>query len=107
MVHLHSTPLQLAFDRGIPALLIWLWLMGAFWLQISESERNARETSDTNRSGVLLGALGALTGFLASSVVNYNFGDSEVAMLLWFVMGIALVLSLTTPELTASISRRE
>lgn len=93
MVHLHSTPLQLAFDRGLPALLIWLWLMGAFWLKISESEYLSRDLSDTNLSGVLLGSLGALTGFLASSLVNYNFGDSEVAMMLWCLMGIAIVMS--------------
>ena len=37
-----------------------------------------------------LGTLGALTGFLASSLVNYNYGDAEVAMLFWFLMGMAL-----------------
>ena len=30
MLHLHSTPLQLAFDRGLPALLFWLWICGCF-----------------------------------------------------------------------------
>src|SRR4029078_7022016 len=31
MLHLHSTPLQLAFDRGLPALFFWLWIMWIFW----------------------------------------------------------------------------
>ncbi len=48
---------------------------------------------DTNTYGILLGALGALTGFFASSLVNYNYGDSEVAMLFWFLMGVALKLN--------------
>jgi len=39
---------------------------------------------------ILLGVLGALTGFLASSLVNYNYGDSEVAMMFWWLMGIAM-----------------
>ena len=88
MLHLHSTPLQLAFDRGLPMLAIWLWLMIAFWLFIARAERNAAEQSDTHTYGVLLGTLGALTGFLASSLVNYNYGDAEVVMLFWFLMGI-------------------
>jgi len=89
MLHLHSTPLQLAFDRGLPMLAIWLWLMIAFWLSIARAERSLAGRSDTHTYGLLLGTLGALTGFLASSLVNYNYGDAEVAMLFWFLMGIA------------------
>jgi O-antigen ligase len=88
MLHLHSTPLQLAFDRGIPMLLIWLWLVSAFWWKLYRDTRTASELSETNWYGVLLGGLGALTGLLASSVVNYNFGDSEVVMMFWWLMGI-------------------
>ena len=93
MIHLHSTPLQLAFDRGLPMLFLWLWLMIAFWLYIARAEKSARDSSDTNSHGLLLGILGALTGFLASSLVNYNFGDAEATMMFWFVMGLAVVLA--------------
>ncbi len=89
MLHLHSTPLQLAFDRGLPMLALWLWLMITFWLTIARAERSAADLSDTNAYGILLGTLGALTGFLVSSLVNYNYGDAEVAMLFWFLMGVA------------------
>src|SRR2546430_16922005 len=58
MIHLHSTPLQLAFDRGLPALLLWLWIMVAFWLVAARAERATRDSGDTNRHGVLLGATG-------------------------------------------------
>jgi O-Antigen ligase len=98
MVHLHSTPLQLTFDRGLPALLIWLWLMGAFWLHIAWAETLSRDMSDTLSYGILLGLLGALTGFLVSSLVNYNFGDAEVAMMFWVLMGMAMVVSDTILE---------
>jgi len=89
MLHLHSTPLQLAFDRGLPMLALWTWMMIAFWLFIARAERNAADLSDTHSYGILLGTLGALTAFLASSLVNYNYGDAEVAMMFWFLMGIA------------------
>lgn len=87
MLHLHSTPLQLAFDRGLPMLLLWLWLMGAFWLTLARASRAMEDASDTNSYGILLGTLGALTGFLVSSLVNYNYGDAEVAMMFWFLIG--------------------
>jgi hypothetical protein len=90
MLHLHSTPLQLAFDRGLPMLALWLWMMILFWLTSARIARHASDLSDTNTYGILLGTLGALTGFLMSSLVNYNYGDAEVAMLFWFLMGMAL-----------------
>ncbi|MCA1630495.1 MAG: hypothetical protein LC774_09190 [Acidobacteria bacterium] len=93
MLHAHSTPLQLAFDRGVPALLLWLWLIIAFWLTLSRAEKFFRETTDAPTHGLLLGATGALAGFLASSLVNYNFGDAEVALLLWWLMGTVVKIS--------------
>lgn len=95
MLHLHSTPLQLAFDRGLPMLALWLWMMILFWLTIARAERRAADLSDTNYYGIVLGTLGALTGFLMSSLVNYNYGDAEVAMMFWFLMGIVLTTDYT------------
>lgn len=93
MLGLHSTPLQLAFDRGLPALLCWLWIMVVFWLITARSERKVCDSGDTNTYGVLLGATGAIAGFFSSSLVNYNFGDAEVALVFWWLMGIVVVLS--------------
>ena len=90
MLHLHSTPLQLAFDRGLPMLVLWIWLMVLFWKEISRTARIAADRSDTHTYAILLGGLGALTGFLASSLVNYNYGDGEVAMLFWWLMGVCV-----------------
>ncbi len=93
MLHLHSTPLQLAFDRGLPALCFWLWIVWLFWRLASRNEKRLRETFDTNRYGILLGATGALAGFFASSLVNYNLGDGEVALVFWWLLGIVVVVS--------------
>jgi O-Antigen ligase/PDZ domain len=93
MLDAHSTPLQLAFDRGIPALLFWLWLMYAFWKLARRAEKIWRETDDAGAHGLALGIAGALAGFLASSLVNYNFGDSEVALLVWWMMGAVVILN--------------
>jgi hypothetical protein len=87
MLHAHSTPVQLAFDRGLPGLLFWLWLMFVFWRLAARAERFWRDAPDAGAHGLALGITGALAGFLASSLVNYNFGDAEVALLLWWMMG--------------------
>jgi hypothetical protein len=111
LVHLHSTPLQIAFDRGLPALIFWLWILYAFWRLATRAERDARPSEDadadaTNRYGVLLGATGALAGFFASSLFNYNFGDGEVALVFWWLMGTVVVLSGTSEnEGTATKAR--
>jgi O-antigen ligase len=93
MLHLHSTPLQLAFDRGVPMLALWLWLMIAFLKHLFEAIRKARDLGDTTSLGIQLGALGGLLGFLLSSIVNYNYGDAEVAMMFWWLMGTSLSIS--------------
>ena len=92
MLHMHSTPLQIAFDRGLPMLVLWLWLVISFWIYMWRSVKAASDRGDTNSYGILLGILGALTGFLASSLVNYNYGDTEVAMMFWWLMGVSMAL---------------
>lgn len=92
MLHLHSTPLQLAFDRGLPALAFWLWIMWLFWRTAAAGEKSLRDSGETSLYGLWLGATGAVAGFFASSLVNYNFGDGEVALVFWWLMGLVVVL---------------
>jgi hypothetical protein len=87
MLHTHSTPLQLAFERGLPAVLLWLWLILTFWRTTTRAERIRRTADDAGAHGLLLGATGALAGLCASSLVNYNFGDAEITLMLWWLMG--------------------
>ena len=39
---------------------------------------------------MVLGALGGLVGFMISGVVHYNWGDSEVVMIFYLIMGLSL-----------------
>jgi hypothetical protein len=43
--------------------------------------------------GVLLGALGGTIGFLVSGFVQYNWGDSEVVMVFYLLMGLSLAIA--------------
>jgi hypothetical protein len=87
--HLHSTPLQLAVERGIPALVMWLLLLYLYARMLWRRLRGRKFESWIER-GIVLGALGGLLGFFVSGLVHYNLGDSEVAMIFYFIMGLAL-----------------
>jgi len=86
--HLHSDYLQLAFERGVPALLAWIvWMI--FYLRLLW--KNLRRPGlDWPARGLLIGAFGGTIGFLTSGIVHYNWGDSEDVMILYLIMGMSL-----------------
>ncbi|HEX8069168.1 MAG TPA: O-antigen ligase family protein [Pyrinomonadaceae bacterium] len=87
--HLHSTPLQIAFERGLPALAAWLALLFTYGHMLWRLARRGAG-GDWLRRGLALGALGGLVGFATSGLVHYNLGDSEVVMIFYLIMGLAL-----------------
>jgi O-antigen ligase len=87
--HLHSTPLQIAFERGVPALLVWAAWLFVYGRVLWRLARGGLEGDWVGR-GLALGALGGLVGFVAAGLVHYNFGDSEVVQVFYFIMGLAL-----------------
>jgi len=68
MLHLHSTPLQLGFDRAYRRLCSGSGSCGYSGALHRAVEKLLRDSSDTNRYGILLGATGAVAGFFASSL---------------------------------------
>jgi hypothetical protein len=46
--------------------------------------------------GIALGAFGGLVGFMISGVVHYNWGDSEVVMIFYAIMGLSMVVNRQT-----------
>jgi len=92
--HFHSTPVQLLVERGLPALLLWLW---SLWIYAKTLLGN-RKSEDWQTRGIILGCFGGLIGFFTSSLVNYSLGDSEVSMVFYLLMGLSIFLcSLKSP----------
>jgi O-antigen ligase len=89
--HYHSTPLQLAVELGIPALICWLVIVGVCLFSLWRGARLA-DANDWQRKGILLGALGGAAGFFISGLAHYNLGDQEVAMVFYIIMGIVFAL---------------
>jgi uncharacterized membrane protein YuzA (DUF378 family) len=55
--------------------------------------------------GVALGALGGAIGFFTSGLVHYNWGDSEVVTVFYFIMGLCLVVERTNQQASDSSVR--
>jgi hypothetical protein len=87
MGHFHSTPLQIAVERGMPALLLWLLILATYFKTLYSAIK--REDSMIEK-GILLGCFGGLIGFFTSGLVHYNLGDGEVAMVFYLLIGISL-----------------
>jgi O-antigen ligase len=91
MGHMHSTPLQIAFERGVPALIAWIAWMYFYLRMLWRGVR--RNDLDWPERGLLLGCLGGTIGFIAGGLVHNNWGDSEVVMIFYLLMGLSLALN--------------
>ena len=93
--HLHNVPLQIAAERGLPALAIWIWFVVATMTALWRLCRNGSEPV------LAAGALAALTAMLAAGFFEYNFGDSEFLMLLLVLLTLPFA-ARNTPDANAS-----
>ena len=73
--HLHNVPLQIAAERGLPALAIWLWFIVVL---LRDFLRRARSSA---LPSLATAALAGVVAMLAAGMFEYNFGDSEFLML--------------------------
>ena len=78
--HLHNNPLQIAAERGLPALALWLWFIVALardlWQRFSKGQQRFLAAA----------ALATVVALLTAGLFEYNFGDSEVLMLFLIVV---------------------
>jgi O-antigen ligase len=73
--HLHNVPMQIAAERGVPALVLWLVFVGL-------AARDAwRQTLRGPAPAVAAAGLAAMVSMFVAGLFEYNFGDSEVVML--------------------------
>ena len=82
--HLHNNVIQLAAERGLLCLGTFLW----FIFEVYADLMRMLKTSTKDARWKVLSALAALTGFLAAGFFEYNFGDSEVLLLLLFIVSL-------------------
>jgi O-antigen ligase len=109
-IHLHNNFLQIAAERGIPGLILWLWFMVQItldsWRRLRLMRTHATAEPDRERFWVSGAAFGACIALLTGGLLEYNFGDSEVLMLFLFMASAPYADDLEKGRKDADIARR-
>jgi O-antigen ligase len=87
--HLHNNFLQIAAERGLLGFAAFVWFLAEVYRSLLSRLRESEE--DT--WWITLGSLAALTGFVVAGMTEYNFGDSEVLVLLLFLVSVPIGLT--------------
>jgi len=89
--HLHNVPVQIAAERGLPALGLWIWFVVDV---IVGSVRLFKSGSPDGPVRFLAAAsLASVVAMLAAGMFEHNFGDSEFQML--FLVLVTLPFAVT------------
>ncbi len=78
--HLHNVPLQIAAERGLPALATWIWFIVVLLRDFARKARSSALPS------LATAALAGVVAMLAAGMFEYNFGDSEFLMLFLLIV---------------------
>jgi O-antigen ligase len=73
--HLHNVPMQIAAERGLPALGVWLWFIAVVLFDLVKEFRRGDRM-------LAAAAMAAMAAALSAGLFEYNFGDSEFLMML-------------------------
>jgi O-antigen ligase len=92
--HLHNNVIQIAAERGLLSLAAFVW----FVVELYRSLIKLLRTPNSAPRWATLGALSAMTGFVVSGLAEYNFGDSEVILLMLFIVSIPFGLTAHVQE---------
>jgi len=86
--HLHNIYLQYSAERGIPTMLVLLWMIGKMlWDYWGALRRLPPGRSDERF--LLHGGIAVILATLAEGFFEYNLGDSEVLTMFLVVVGCA------------------
>jgi len=94
--HLHNIYLHYAAERGIPTMLILLWMLGQILFDFWNGLRRLVPGPSLRRA-LLHGGIAVVLATLAEGVVELNLGDSEV--LTMFLVAVAAGYLALDPEL--------
>jgi O-antigen ligase len=90
--HLHNNLIQIAAERGLIGAACWLWIWVAFYRDAWGTVRGL--TPGTPRAmALVIGSIAGITGFHVAGLFEYTFGDSEVIMLVYFLMALPYIVT--------------
>jgi O-antigen ligase len=112
--HLHNVPMQIAAERGLPALAAWLWMIVVLVIDMvkrlkipafAEATAGLATARLDKASGggpdtrfLAATGLGCIVAMLGAGMAEYNFGDSEFLMLFLVLMTLPYAANAGTEE---------
>lgn len=98
--HLHNIYLHYAAERGIPAMLALMWLLGKILVDFRRSLRVA----DQESRFVLHGAIAVVLAILVSGFFELNLGDSEILTMFLVVVACGYLAEAVSHRLVGQAS---
>ncbi len=95
--HLHSTLPQILAEMGPVGLIAFLWWMTVF-IKLSFQTFRMIDDRKPYEKALMLGIFSTFIGFLINGLVEFNFGDSEVVMVIYILMGLTLFIRKETAD---------
>jgi O-antigen ligase len=88
---MHNNFIQLLVDTGIAGLSLWISIWVAYFIEIFKRWKTlAEDKSQDNARGILIGSSAAVLAYVVGGCFESSIYDSEVSMLLYFLMGLSL-----------------
>lgn len=88
--HLHNIYLQYAAERGIPTMLMMMWILGQILYDFGRGLR-ALPPGRSNRRFLMHAGIAVVLATLAEGFFEYNLGDSEVLTMFLVVVACGYV----------------
>lgn len=82
-VHLHNNLIQIAAERGLITLTAWLVFLVWVFISLMKSLRTNKDPSVYSAA-----ALAALTALFVAGLFEYNFADSEIAVIFLYLISL-------------------
>ncbi|MCH6579233.1 MAG: O-antigen ligase family protein [Nitrospinae bacterium] len=89
--HLHSSIMQIAVETGVIGLCAWLSIWVIYFVQLIR--RSKQIPPDANERWVVFGSTAEVIAFLVAGMFENNFYDSEIIILMYFIMALPFVSS--------------
>jgi len=89
--HLHNTPMQIFVERGAVGLVSWLAIYAMFFVEARRVLARIPPDGDRDRA-LVVGVMAAVAAFLIAGLFEYNFGDTEVILMVNALMALPFVI---------------
>jgi len=86
--HLHNVPVQVAAERGLPAMAVWLW-----FVTVAALDLKRLFDKGPARRWLPAAGLAVVVAMVTAGFFEYNFGDSEFLMLFLFLITLPFAAS--------------